>query len=116
MRKFLFIAIILSFIGCNYIKQPTRLKNIPADAFWSGGSDGGFWFLIEKSNEKNKTIHFKIYNDHSGDIVADKDFKLQCEPGTKFNWSEIPDLIDWYDLTKIWLDIRQKKGTTCYFE
>lgn len=55
---------------------PDRIANIPKDAFWVGGADGGQWYLADKIDSTNQTIHFKIYNDYTGDVVVDKVFKL----------------------------------------
>jgi hypothetical protein len=48
-------AIILIFVifmcSCNNSVNKNRPENIPENAIWKGGSDGGCWLAIEVTNE-----------------------------------------------------------------
>ncbi len=68
---------------------PEKPKNVPIDAVWKGGCDGGNWIELV-SIEKDK-IRFRIFRDWNGDLILDANFKHQnCSNFelTKSNWSE----------------------------
>jgi len=57
------------------VNAPERLSNIPADAKWAGGHDGGNWFQVLKASENN-SFEIKIYNDNTGEVEASSSFVL----------------------------------------
>ena len=60
------IADSLFFLKNPRPQAPKKIANIPAEAFWIGGVDGGQWYLIKNINKKAKTVHLKIYHDFTG--------------------------------------------------
>lgn len=55
---------------------PPRPESVPEKAVWAGGVDGGSWFLCEPLDV---TFHYwcKVYDDHSGALLADAEFTLK---------------------------------------
>jgi hypothetical protein len=43
--------------------QPKRPDNLPNEAFWSGGMDGGAWFVINPQKVAPDIWQIKIYSD-----------------------------------------------------
>lgn len=81
---------------CNRCERPV---NVPAQAIWKGGHDGGHW--IELVNMKNDTIRFRIYRDFDGALILDADFIPKTGNDlhlTRANWDS---LIDYFDGEKI---------------
>jgi hypothetical protein len=95
---------------------PKRISNIPIDAFWVGGVDGGQWYRIDSINTTEKSIHFKIYNDFNGNLVIDKKFKLHCDNDPEIKWDYIRGQINAFDGQRILLTIINKDHKYCYFE
>lgn len=54
--------------------EPEKLNNISKNAVWKGSSEEGFWFELIKIDSVNKVWRFRIYNDYSGQLMADADF------------------------------------------
>ncbi|MCB0278092.1 MAG: hypothetical protein KDD94_01215 [Calditrichaeota bacterium] len=67
------------FVSCKtQIKQPKRPYNVPVNAVWEGGNDGGNWIYIE---ERDKNLFYcKIYNDYDGTQLDEGFFKYEGEP------------------------------------
>lgn len=95
---------------------PDRADNIPKNAFWVGGADGGNWYLVDKIDSLSQTIHFKIYNDYNGNLIVDKVFKLYCDSDTKINLSDVKNLINAFDGQRIFLTTINRNNKYCYFE
>ncbi|RZJ75467.1 MAG: hypothetical protein EOO45_05510 [Flavobacterium sp.] len=64
-----------SEIGC---AAPERVKNIPKDAVWKGGVDGGFWFQAVSRDSLKAGYRFRIYSDYNGELIIDADFVANC--------------------------------------
>lgn len=51
---------------------PPRPTDVPEDALWRGGCDGGQWiYLVDDSID----FHFVVYNDYSGEVIIDGIFE-----------------------------------------
>lgn len=98
------------------VHAPEKVGNIPQDAFWIGGIDGGQWYLVDSINKSNQTIYFKIYNDYNGDLIVDKPFKLHCNNYEEIQWNNIRSQITAFDGQHIILITVNKEGKYCYFE
>ncbi len=57
------------------VHPPAQVSNIPSNAKWIGGVDGGNWYLLKKVVSPN-VFRITIYNERSGDIEADTTFTL----------------------------------------
>lgn len=76
--KFFAIPILVIFaflVGCessrdNYqIKPPKKPINVPKEAIWSGGVDGGVFIVVQKKKNSFPNIYFaEIYFDSTGEI------------------------------------------------
>jgi hypothetical protein len=69
----LILCVIL--IGCEFIKGSAAIKppqkppNVPKEAIWSGGVDGGVFILVQKDKNSPANIYFAdIYYDSTGEI------------------------------------------------
>ena len=98
------------------LHAPDRVGEIPQDAFWVGGFDGGQWYLVDSINKIARTIHFIIYNDYNGDIVADKIYKLHCDNNQEVKWDNIQVQINCFDGVRIILTTINIDGKYCFFE
>jgi len=66
--KFLIVCILgLLLISCNAQQPPQRLPNIPKEAKWYGGKDGGCWILVQHTDSMN-LFRITTYFDNSGEI------------------------------------------------
>jgi len=71
-------------------ETPVKPEKVPQDAIWTGGSDGGCFFLLQ--SEFSDTSRFAIYFDHGGDLWYDGYF--YCD---KNDFKQIAEL-DWREL------------------
>jgi len=64
----------LALVGCEAKQEhpPTRPKNVPADATWAGGYDGGYFFACKSSKVD---LECRIYNDKTGDLEVNGVFE-----------------------------------------
>ena len=86
-----------------------RPNNVPSSAEWKGGPDGGYW--IEFKNKTNDTVHFKIYNDYTGELLTNSDFIIEDHRNLKISDSDWKDFIKFYDGK----DIQCSINDTIYF-
>ncbi len=115
--KRLFIISALTFLFYSCSNQPQRVKGIPESAFWIGDSDGGSWFLIDSINKQAGTMACKIYNDNSGELIADKVFNLSCyNPDKEIDWNNLNEEFDGYDGEYIILKTRDSMDKYCWFK
>lgn len=49
------------------LRVPLRPSTVPGDALWSGGADGGAWFLCYAHDDKR--YECTVYADMTGDVV-----------------------------------------------
>ncbi len=65
-------------------EQRKRPDNVPVDAFWQGGVDGGQWYQCKNSSQKFQ-YHCVIYDDVTGDIdyQGDMEFYVNINNGSK---------------------------------
>ncbi len=96
--------------------QPAKVANIPKDAFWIGGADGGQWYLIGIIDKQAKTVQFKIYNDYDGHLLFDKYFKLICDSDVEVDLTTLQTQINTFDGSRILLISTNKDNKYCYFE
>jgi hypothetical protein len=85
MKKVLIIiAIVIAVLVGLFVKfvsfnapcpPPEKTKDVPAEAVWKGGCDGGNW--VELVALKEDTVRFRIYRDWNGELILDADFKYQ---------------------------------------
>ncbi len=67
-----------------------RPSNVPVEAAWIGGCDGGIWLEFVDIQTPD-TIRFKIYRDWNGDLILDANFVCDSCPDmqiTENNWRE----------------------------
>lgn len=50
------------------LEAPDRPQDVPKNAFWVGGIDGGNFIYVVKLDSEEKLFLAKIYNDYTGDI------------------------------------------------
>ena len=108
------VSIVL-FTSCKQprVKAPDRLMNIPKDAKWVGGADGGHWYQIEEVISEN-TFKIKIYNDGDGELEVDTTFVLSSNCFLKkIDTSTLMMNIDGFDGEKIFLN---SDNTRCSLE
>lgn len=85
-----FIGVYLWFENLEVWTPPIKPQNVPEDAVWVGGYDGGCFVRIE--SEYTDTTHFVIYFDSDGEIWYDGLFS--CDKSDFVSISEM----DWYEL------------------
>lgn len=72
---FLVVSLISYYIILSEPIEPiVRPSNLPSDAFWQGGEDGGWWYSC-KNNQINFEFHCIIYSE-DGKITWEDDFEL----------------------------------------
>lgn len=72
------VMIVVLLIFCKTttnVQPPKKLENIPNQAVWRGGVDGGRWFLIDKVLS-DTSVKMKIYNELTGELLIDSIFTL----------------------------------------
>ena len=117
MTRILFILSIVFLLTNCKTGAPSKVKGIPETAFWAGGVDGGQWYLLDSVNKANQTINCKIYNDHSGELIVDKKFKLHCTGSdTDINWDDLEREFRSYDGTTIYITTIDGYGKYCSFK
>jgi len=117
----LFPYLAFLFIGCssneNIKSVPEKNKSIPDNAFWSGGMDGGNWYLIDSIDQFKKEAKIIVYNEYDGKIIIEKLFKLNCKSDEDIDWNNLNKQFSAFDGEKIFL---HKTNSTaqikCFFE
>ena len=90
-------------------KSPERLGNIPKQAEWVGGADGGSWYQITKVISKN-TFRVRIYDEGNGELEIDTTFILNPDCSFKeIDSSLLVKSINGYDGEKILISIPKKR-------
>lgn len=76
--KLLVAVMLISSCDQNKVSSPVRHKNIPENAQWGGGIDGGNWYSCRPSNKK-WYYSCTIYNDSNGFVESEGQYKLQSQ-------------------------------------
>jgi hypothetical protein len=108
---FAIVAGIIFFTSCKQskVKTPDRLRNIPQEAKWIGGVDGGSWYQVSEVLSDN-AFKIKIYNDGNGELEVDTIFILNPNCALKkIDTSKLMKSIDGFDGEKILLNIENKR-------
>ena len=93
-------------------KTPERLANVPEQAVWVGGADGGNWYQVTKVISKN-IFQIKIYNDYTGESEIDTTFILNPDcPLKEIDSATLVKSFNAFDGQKIEL-LLPKKGKRC---
>lgn len=119
MRDILSILIIIFlWTSCSTTDtgEPTRIKGIPENTFWVGGQDGGQWFEIKEIDKESLTADIAIYNENTGDLDADRQFKLKCNSKSQFNLDNLKNEINGFDGQRILLKQLDKEDRNCFLE
>ena len=87
LNSFLTVVLTVSFflMACQQnskVNSPKRLNNIPVDAAWIGGTDGGAWFCIKEKRGEN-SFRVGVYNDNNGELESDTVYTLNAECSLK---------------------------------
>ncbi|MBS1949273.1 MAG: hypothetical protein JST47_16055 [Bacteroidetes bacterium] len=100
------------YIGKPVVKPPERLANVPKQAEWVGGADGGSWYQVTKVVSKN-TFRIKVYNEGNGELEIDTTFILNPDCSFKeIDSALLVKSIDGYDGEKVLLSLPEK-GKRC---
>ena len=112
------LIIIVLWTSCSTADktEPKKIEGIPENAFWVGGQDGGQWYEIKKIDGKSLTADIVIYNDNTGDLETDRQFKLNCDSGTRFNLDNLKNKISGFDGQRIILKHLDKEDKNCFLE
>jgi hypothetical protein len=87
---------------------PERQSNIPTQAIWIGGADGGIWYEVIEALP-DSSFRIQLYNDHSGELEVDTIFALNTECSfKKIDSATLVKAINGYDGEKILLDLPAK--------
>lgn len=120
MKRILIVAalVVVAFflyreIFNHYPATHRKVGQIPVDAAWAGGVDGGSWFKIKKVLGEH-TFEMQVFNESTGEIEVDTVFRLNDDCVAK----NIDSLfvirnLDSYDGNRIFLT-GQRKGKSCF--
>lgn len=75
-------------VPSNNVRVPARPANVPADASWQGGKDGGNWFRC--AEQSSSLYRCQVYADVTGVLIIDDLFK-PTEKGS--NGKVVPRLL-----------------------
>lgn len=117
MKNFVLVILsIITFSKCNSnTEAPKRLENIPLEAQWYGGADGGAWITVQES-EMTNTFTIKIYNEFNGSLWTEGLFKISDNCSNKlFTKEDITKNINAFDGTRIFLT-QSQNGKYCSLE
>lgn len=89
---------------------PEKPEDIPIEAQWNGGCDGGYW--IELVAIKENKYRFRIYLDYKSEVLIDADFVAIHQDGIELPLdSTILNQIAVVEIDKIIL-----KSENCYLQ
>jgi len=100
MRHLIFIILFfISGCGDEVTQTPPKPSSVPVNAVWSGGPDGGSWFICNKSS----LLIYKcdIYWDSDGSLKASGNYILQRKI-----WSGERNRFAYIDPTNNHIDIK----------
>jgi hypothetical protein len=111
------IALVSCFGKEHGYNFPVKPKEIPDEAFWIGGTDGGNWYLIESVDKLRKEASIDVYSDRDGELLISKIFKIDCTNEDGIDWDHLKDQIQSFDGNKIMLEVKGRwYSRYCYFE
>ena len=93
-NRILLLAVVAVAVSCGYRKvPPDRPTNVPAQAVWAGGLDGGSFVHceVDSSRDVNKCT---VYNEDTGQVMEQGDFRLKTEGRAarveelKYTWAD----------------------------
>jgi hypothetical protein len=72
--RFLYLGTfcIIDYIRFKTFEIPEKVTNIPTDAKWVGGIDGGEWFYLR--SKQDSIYYIEIYDDYTGAKIYDAGF------------------------------------------
>lgn len=102
------MAILLFLLGIAHIPAVESIEghqkpaNVPADAVWVGGIDGGVFVTLKKGNKEKQNIYFGVIYYESGEIGYKG--RLSLEPnGQPLPEPTPPDLLSGWDGERLYL-------------
>jgi hypothetical protein len=105
LKKLLLILVAtlcLNSFGCNASDEamsaapPERPANVPKEAIWSGGKDGGVFIYISKSKDAQDNIYTaEIYFDTTGEVWYKGRLLLESSENKKFDPKDKNVLSGW---------------------
>lgn len=115
MARILLLISVLCLSACMHtLKPPVHLKNIPQNAFWAGGPDGGDWYVVNDVHPHKNSADIAIYNDQDGSIIMSRQFILVCSGRGDPMWIEdLKKQISFFDGQRIYLKTEKGKAN-CY--
>lgn len=98
---------------------PAKPKDVPIQAEWFGGCDGGNWIQLVSTNDEK--YRFRIYRDWDGNLQMDADFVVKECNGLTLDHSNFAKVIAYYSLglnDEVRLEVRSETGQqiNCYLE
>ncbi len=91
----LMLIFCINLIGCEAsndnveITPPARPANVPKEAIWSGGMDGGVFIYIKKSENAPSNIYSaEIYYDTTGEIWYKGRLSLEASENKIFDFND----------------------------
>lgn len=71
----IFFILLFLLTGCSH--EPTRPMNVPAEAFWVGGADGGVYILCNRKPDITNAYYCKVTNDFNGAVWKEEVFIIE---------------------------------------
>ena len=99
------LALSILIIACSY--EPAKPSNVPAEAFWIGGHDGGVFLRCKQVSKKSKNYQCSVYNDFNGEVWKQCIFTVE-NGSPDFNPDD-KEIYAGYDGSIILRDYRQPK-------
>ena len=105
---FLFIIVLQS---CSHTEH-RRIGQVPPDAIWVGGQDGGSWFKVNQVLP-NSQFKISVYNDQNGQLLITSVFKMDTTcVGVNLDSADLLKHINAFDGTRVLLNI-DNHGISC---
>jgi hypothetical protein len=97
----------------NFADYQLRPKNVPREAFWAGGVDGGNWYIVKEINRERNRAKIEIYNDQDGSLLFSKLFILVCSSKEHLLITDLKKQINGFDGHRLYL---KDANGYCYLE
>jgi hypothetical protein len=105
----------LDYIRINTFSPPNKFSNIPADAKWGGGVDGGHWMYFKKKTDS--VYNIELYEDFSGTKLHDTLFVAYNDDKGKINsLVNISEHFAYYNGNIIFLKYFYDSSRYCYLK